>query len=150
MDVIIVGAGQAGSHIAQVLSQENHDVTMIDVDTLQLEGVAPVLAGDEDIGTPFDGELCGCNASGPDGITDLTLKFDTQEFFDAIGPLARGYHVLTLTGALLDGTEIEGQDCTIVVGGGGRSAVRLLDRATRSRRLVDEGSSGATDLQLRP
>ena len=32
MEVIVIGAGQAGSHIAQVLSQEKHNVTMIDVD----------------------------------------------------------------------------------------------------------------------
>lgn len=32
MEAIVIGAGQAGSHIAQVLSQEKHSVTMIDVD----------------------------------------------------------------------------------------------------------------------
>jgi trk system potassium uptake protein TrkA len=36
MDVIVVGAGQAGTHIAQVLSQENHDVTVIDFDRERL------------------------------------------------------------------------------------------------------------------
>jgi trk system potassium uptake protein TrkA len=32
MEAIVIGAGQAGTHIAQVLSQEKHSVTMIDVD----------------------------------------------------------------------------------------------------------------------
>ncbi|MDA0748627.1 MAG: Trk system potassium transporter TrkA [bacterium] len=36
MEVIVIGAGQAGTHIAQVLSQEKHDVTMIDVDRVRL------------------------------------------------------------------------------------------------------------------
>jgi hypothetical protein len=140
-----------GLFTAAVLGTAAFDVSTIDVATLQLEGVAPVHAGDEDIGTPYAGELCGCNVAGPDGFTDLTLKFDTQEFLDAIGPLTRGYHVLTLTGALLDGTEIEGQDCTVVVGGGGSTDVRRLDRATRSRRMQsdDEAPGGAQDLQLR-
>lgn len=36
MEVVVVGAGQAGSHIAAALSQESHDVTMIDVDRARL------------------------------------------------------------------------------------------------------------------
>lgn len=36
MEVIVIGAGQAGSHIAQVLSQEKHSVTMIDLDRNRL------------------------------------------------------------------------------------------------------------------
>jgi len=30
MEIVVVGAGQAGTHIAQVLAQENHDVTVVD------------------------------------------------------------------------------------------------------------------------
>jgi trk system potassium uptake protein TrkA len=30
MDIVVVGAGQAGTHIAQVLTRENHDVTVVD------------------------------------------------------------------------------------------------------------------------
>jgi hypothetical protein len=86
---------------------------------------------------------------GPDGFMDMTLKFDTEEFLDAIGPLGIGSHVLTLTGALLDGTAIEGQDCTIVVGGGGRPASRSMDRAQRTRRMIDESSRQTESLQLR-
>lgn len=37
MEVIVIGAGQAGSHIAAVLSQEGHDVTLIDMDRARLE-----------------------------------------------------------------------------------------------------------------
>lgn len=37
MEVVVVGAGQAGTHIAQVLSNENHNVTMIDVDRERLQ-----------------------------------------------------------------------------------------------------------------
>ena len=37
MEVIVIGAGQAGKHMAEVLSRENHDVTLIDVDRERLE-----------------------------------------------------------------------------------------------------------------
>ena len=135
-----------------MLGTATFDVTTIDVATLQLEGVAPVHTSDEDVGTPFGGELCGCNMAGPDGMMDLALKFDTQEFLAAIGPLSRGYHVLTLTGTLLDGTEFEGQDCTVVVGGGGRQSTSQIERmSTKSRRLPgdDDAPGGAEDLDLR-
>jgi cation diffusion facilitator CzcD-associated flavoprotein CzcO len=37
MDVIIVGAGQAGTHIAQALTQEKHNVTLVDLDRQRLD-----------------------------------------------------------------------------------------------------------------
>jgi trk system potassium uptake protein TrkA len=37
MDVIIVGAGQAGTHIAQALSKESHNVTLVDTDRERLD-----------------------------------------------------------------------------------------------------------------
>jgi trk system potassium uptake protein TrkA len=37
MEVVVVGAGQAGTHIAEALSNEGHDVTMIDIDRERLE-----------------------------------------------------------------------------------------------------------------
>jgi trk system potassium uptake protein len=43
MDVIIVGAGQAGNHIAQALTQENHNVTLIDTDRQRLDRAEEML-----------------------------------------------------------------------------------------------------------
>lgn len=43
MDVIIVGAGQAGNHIAQALTQEKHNVTVIDTDRQRLDRVEELL-----------------------------------------------------------------------------------------------------------
>jgi len=37
MEIVVIGAGQAGTHIAAVLSQEGHDITLIDVDRERLE-----------------------------------------------------------------------------------------------------------------
>ena len=43
MDVIIVGAGQAGTHIAQALTQENHNVTLVDTDRRRLDRAEELL-----------------------------------------------------------------------------------------------------------
>jgi hypothetical protein len=85
---------------------------------LLLEGVAPVKSGYEDVSGPADpGDGCGCTEDGPDGIADLTLKFDVQELVAAIGPVARGdVKTLSITGELLDGTPFEAADCVVIVG----------------------------------
>ncbi len=102
---------------AALLGTLDFDVNNIDVASLQLEGLAPFLSNYEDVAEPFAGDLCGCTGNGPDGFMDLTLKFDTQDLIDAIG-MTQGNRILTLTGALLDGTPIEAQDCVLFVGGG--------------------------------
>ncbi|GAG00762.1 unnamed protein product [marine sediment metagenome] len=64
---------------------------------------------------------CECITAGPDGYTDLTLKFKTQDIVEELvktqGEPAQG-DVLTLAleGALYDGTLIEGADCVVVAG----------------------------------
>ena len=108
-----------------LLGTADFDVSQIDVASLQLEGVAPILSDYEDVAEPFAGDLCGCTEAGPDGFLDLSLKFVTQDLIDAIGTWQGGEAPLTLTGALLDGTPIEGRDCIVYVGSGRRpSAVQ--------------------------
>jgi hypothetical protein len=136
-----------------LLGAVDFDVNEIDVDTLRLEGVAPVLFDFEDVAGPYAGDLCGCTEAGPDGFLDMTLKFDNQEILGAMAPVGPGSHVLTLTGMLLDGTEIVGQDCVILVGGGGR-APGAESRANKSVRRELSGNSlssgsGVQDLQQR-
>jgi hypothetical protein len=113
--------GSQGVLPTAVLGTDAFDVGQIDVSSLRLEGVAPVRSDYEDVAAPFAGELandvCGCSASGRDGILDLTLKFDTQDL-----ALASEDAKLQLTGALLDGTPIEGLDCIVLVGRGQASA----------------------------
>lgn len=43
MEIVVVGAGQAGTYIAQVLLQENHDVTLIDTNRERLMRAEEVL-----------------------------------------------------------------------------------------------------------
>jgi len=105
-----------------VLGSEDFDVNSIDAASIRLADVAPIRSSFEDVATPVaDGNECECTTEGPDGYTDLTLKFKTQEIVEklinAYGELAGGQMLsLTLTGALYDGTLIEGTDCVRLVG----------------------------------
>jgi len=115
-----------------LLGTADLDVYNIDVESLRLEGVAPIRADFEDVATPFEGELCGCTEDGPDGWLDMTLKFSVQEIIGAIGPSPTGDRVLTLTGMLLDGREIEGMDCVVIVPSGGGREKPSLDKLSLS------------------
>ncbi len=39
MEIVVIGAGQAGTHIAQVLNQEKHDVTVVDASRDRLQRI---------------------------------------------------------------------------------------------------------------
>lgn len=103
-----------------VLGSASLDPNDIDVSSLALEGVAPLRSAVADVAGPFGGTIQDppqrddCTTDGPDGFTDLTLKFDTQAIVAALGgagALTDGeVLVLTLTGELTDGTDIEGSD----------------------------------------
>ena len=89
-----------------VIAGKDVDVTMIDPTTILLNGVAPVRSALEDV--PY------CS-NDPDGVLDLTLKFDTQELVDAmeVSAMAAGvtlenddFSFLHLPGSLFDGTAI--------------------------------------------
>src|SRR5574344_2565921 len=40
MKVVIAGAGEVGTHLAKMLSSENHDITLLDEDDKKLEKLA--------------------------------------------------------------------------------------------------------------
>jgi hypothetical protein len=101
-----------------VLGTAEFDVNDIDVSSLRLAGAAPYLSDYGDAAAPFGGEeVCGCSAADVDGHTDLMLKFVTKEVAAGVVASQSGDQTATLTGSLLDGTPIEGQDCLIFVGG---------------------------------
>jgi parallel beta-helix repeat protein len=67
-----------------IIGTEDFDVTRIDPASINLMGIAPLRWSLKDVATPYEPftgkeEATDCNDSGPDGLTDLTLKFDTQE-----------------------------------------------------------------------
>ena len=94
-----------------------YDVSLIDVSSLLLEGVAPLRHSYEDVSTPVqNGDECDCTSAGPDGTMDLTLKFLTRDIAAAIGAVSDGDEIaLTLTGQLLDGTPFEASDCVRIL-----------------------------------
>jgi hypothetical protein len=101
-----------------ILGTADFDVAQIDPATVQLAGVFPLRWGEEDVTTPFSDELIdcySCTTLGPDGFTDLTFKFDNQEFVSALGEnLVDGdCLIIELTGNLKDefgGIMIKGYD----------------------------------------
>jgi hypothetical protein len=109
---------------AAILGTEYFDVSQVDVSTVQLEGVGPLRSRFRDVASPFEPTVCkvdckeDCNNLGPDGFVDLTLKFDTQAVVDAL-PLEevedRDCLNLQLTGNLLDGTPIVGEDVVVIL-----------------------------------
>ena len=100
-----------------ILGSEDFDVYMIDVATLELEGIKPIRTGYKDVAAPVvDGEICECTTEKSDGYLDLTLKFDTQEIVDVLGDVNDGEILeLDLIGSMLDGTPIEGEDCVVII-----------------------------------
>jgi hypothetical protein len=110
-----------------ILGSENFDVLDIDVDTITLEGVAPLRSSVGDVSTPFEGEDCDCGTDGPDGIPDLTLKFDRQEIltaleatYDDLTELPNRTELAVILFAKTNGgTLVSGQDC-----------LRLLNRGS--------------------
>ena len=105
-----------------ILGTEDFDVTEINPATIELEGVSPLRWDWEDVAAPFEPfigkEDCmmDCHELGPDGLMDLTLKFDIQEVIAALGDVEdEDCLTLTLTGFLFDGTDIVGYDVIIII-----------------------------------
>jgi len=98
-----------------ILGTEDFDVTQVDPASIRLvAGVAPLRWALEDVTTPSESEEC--TIADPDGYLDLTLKFDAQEVVAALGTVGDGdVLVLGLTGELLDGTPIVGEDVIIII-----------------------------------
>ena len=99
-----------------ILGTGDYDVTTIVPTSVRLAGVEPLRNSLEDVAGPVsDSNDCNCIEAGPDGLLDLTLKFDTQAIVTAISEVNDGDEwVLELTGVLYDDTPILGEDCVII------------------------------------
>ena len=102
-----------------ILSTDSFDATQVDPSTITLQGVAPIRWAIEDVAAPYSPyigkESCqNCTTAGPDGYSDLTLKFDAQAIVDVLGEVQDGDCVkLTITGWLKEefgGSPIIGED----------------------------------------
>ena len=86
-----------------VLGSEDLDVSLIDPDTVTLEGVAPRVSGKS-------GHFWSLEDVNGDSILDLILHFEMDEL-----SILPGAEELVLTGMLTDGTELEGSDSIRIV-----------------------------------
>jgi hypothetical protein len=111
-----------------LVGTDDIDVTEVDLDSLLLtradgEGgaVAPLpgFAVIDDVATPFPPEdLCDCHQLGPDGVTDLKLKFHRTTLTDVLqlGGLPGNTLVeLKLSGLLTSGLSFDASDCIRIV-----------------------------------
>jgi hypothetical protein len=105
-----------------VLSTESFDATSIDAGTLSLEcpdgSATPIWHMLGDVATPVgpSADPCECTEEGPDGYTDLKLKFLRQDIVAVLGEFEDGEEIeLTLTGQLMDGTAFEVSDCVWIL-----------------------------------
>lgn len=69
-------------------------VEAIDLNTILLEGVAPLRYSYEDVATPYSSDLgledaLSCTTEGPDGSLDLILHFNRQEIIEALSQSAQ-------------------------------------------------------------
>jgi hypothetical protein len=119
-----------------ILGTMDLDVTTIDPASLEIRGVAPISWDLEDVATPYvpyvgKMDCMECNELGPDGYTDLTLKFDKQAIVATLcDPQDGECLVLAIEGLLFDDTQIMGED-----------VVRLVVKGK------DDGGKGPTNNQ---
>lgn len=105
-----------------VLGSNDYDITTIDPASIRLAGIEPLRSSYEDVAAPvLDSNDCNCTEAGPDGLLDLTLKFETQRIVEAMGDVNDGdILTLELTGVLYDPTPFEtpiaGTDCILIKG----------------------------------
>jgi parallel beta-helix repeat protein len=103
-----------------ILGTDTFNVSEINLDSISIAGtVFPVkMPSIEDVGTPFEGELCDCHELEGDGINDLVIHFSRRDVLLALGldAMEPGIVVpITVKGELLDGTPFEATDCVTIV-----------------------------------
>ena len=119
-----INVGSKGVLPVAVLGTNDFDVTTIDPQSISLAGVSPLRWSIEDVATPYTINVDECNIDDcheltSDGYDDLTLKFDSQEIYAAIGEVYdRECLILELTGNLTsahDKRRIKGGDVVSIL-----------------------------------
>jgi hypothetical protein len=116
--------GDRGVLPVAIVGSVDFDVFQIDPETLSLNGIAPLRWSYEDSATHYMGQggpssCFDCLEEGPDGHTDLSMKFDAQAISSLLQENERGDCVLlTLTAELrpeFDRRALSGEDTLTIV-----------------------------------
>ncbi|MBN1983905.1 MAG: VWA domain-containing protein [Chitinivibrionales bacterium] len=113
---------------AAITGTASFDVSRVDPSSVRLLTCAPTRSELEDVVTPYTpfmgkANKNDCTTFGPDGIMDLSLKFDKQSFVAALktylgrDPIDKEVLIIPLTGRLLaqfGGTELVGEDVIVI------------------------------------
>jgi hypothetical protein len=101
-----------------ILGSEIFDAKTIDPATVKLNGVEPLRWVYEDVAEPVgEAGYCECTTAGPDGFTDLTLKFVYADLVASLLPAFDGDVIpLLVTGMTIDGVPVFGNDCVHIRG----------------------------------
>ena len=115
--------------VVHALVSGSADVDVHDIDAASLrieESVSPSAIRVVDMSSSSDGGGHPCADMSPDGIDDLWMEFSTQDIAAILRSAGKGNIVpLHLTGRLINGTYIEGEDAVVIVGNDGRAPVAL-------------------------
>jgi hypothetical protein len=116
-----------------IAGTDDLDVRDIDLASVRLAGVEP--KGNRtrvrDVATPFEpfvgkDDADDCTRAGADGLEDLLMRFSNRKVVMALGLVAdREVVVVPLTGALEDGTPIQGEDVVVIIDPSSRTASRV-------------------------
>lgn len=107
-----------------IVGTASFDVKAVDPTSIRLEGIRPLRFVFEDSATPFAGAFdpkkpLSCTAKGPDGIADLSLKFDVESLALAFSEVEnREVRTLILIGQLkpeFGSTPFRGMDVVVIL-----------------------------------
>lgn len=119
---------------AAVLARPGFDVNEIDVSSVRLEGAVPSMKAEyRDVASgPTRERACAC-PEGPDGLTDLVLKFRESEVVAGLGSVSGGEErTVTLYGRMKDGREFFAADCVVIRVPGSDGRPDHADRAAET------------------
>jgi hypothetical protein len=96
------------------------DVNEIEINSISIAGsVFPVkVPSIEDVGTPYEGDECGCHALEGDGIDDLVIHFSSRDVVLALGLTNMEFKAIvpiTVEGTLQSGVQFIATDCVKIV-----------------------------------
>ena len=122
-----VSPADSATYPVALLGTGSFNLLELDTRSIELEGVPAqtgrkgTIATFKDVATPYTGTITNdggpnqCTTAGPDGQTDLNLKFDAKSLLEKLGAVTnKEVRVLTLTGELDNGEPFKGKDVVII------------------------------------